>query len=187
MKRVTLLIAILSFLLCGCNRDQKEMDSVLKLRRNLLSMNSCDFEVRIWADYGDVTNSFCTECSADREGNVKFCVTEPDSIRGIEGVVHASGGKFTFSDVVLAFPLLADGEVSPVSAPFLLIRSLMSGYISATVQEKEYIHVTVDDSYEDNALTCEVWINTDGIPVRTEIVWQGRRVLSIDVTSFRIM
>ena len=186
MKRVSLLIAVL-LLLCGCSDTNAEMDKALLLRRNLLEMNSCNFEVQILADYGDVTNSFRAACVADREGNVKFSVLEPDSIRGIAGVIHASGGKFTFSDTALAFPLLADGEVSPVSAPYLLMRSLMSGYISATVQEGAYLHVTVHDSYEENALTSEVWLNSDGIPARAEIVWQGRRVLSMDVSSFSIV
>ncbi len=163
------------------------MDRVLLLRKNLLEMESCSFEMQIYADYGQVTNSFRTACAADRDGNVNFTVMEPETIGGITGFIHASGGKFTFQDTVLAFPLLADGELSPVSAPYLFIRCLMSGYISSTVQEDTCLHVTIHDSYEKSALVSEMWLNGENIPVRAEIVWEGRRVLSMDISSFVIV
>ena len=178
---------VLTCLLSGCNSKDTGMDTVVNLRKQMLQMQNCSFQAEIHADYGDITYDFQAECDADREGNLAFTVLEPSSISGISGTVSHSGGKLTFADTVLAFPLLAEGEVSPVSAPWLLIRTLMSGYVSATVQEGERLHVTFHDSYEADALTLEVWLDDDEAPCFAEIVWQGRRVLSMHVTSFEIV
>ena len=171
----------------GCDHGESEMNRMLHLRKTLLSMECCNFETQICADFGEMTYTFLTECTAERNGTVHFVVKEPKSIQDISGTISSNGGKTTYLDTALAFPLLADGEVSPAAAPYLLIRSLMGGYLSGTVQEDKFLHATIHDSYEEEALTLEIWLNEEDVPCKAEIVWQGRRVLSLDVLSFHIM
>lgn len=144
-------------------------------------------EMDITADFGDSTYSFTLQCMADKQGNVRFSVIKPETISGITGVIDAEGGKLTFDEAALAFSLLADGEVSPVSAPWLFLKSIRSGYMTAAGTEGAYTRITVDDSYEDDALQLDVWLDTQGLPVQAEVIWQGRRVLSMRIRNFVIV
>lgn len=155
----------------------------MQLRENMLQ-NSCSFVAQITADYGDKSYTFSVGCTADTEGNLSFVVLSPESIAGITGRITAQNGYLTFDDTVLAFPLLADGEVSPVSAPWLMVRTLRSGYLESAGMDGDNLLLTIFDSYEEDALQLDVWLDDENRPVHTDILWQGRRVLSITVKDF---
>lgn len=156
----------------------------MALRERLLQSNGYSFEAEITADYGDKIYEFSMLCTVDKSGNLMFSVTEPESISGISGTISGSGGRLTFDDTALTFELLADGEVSPVSAPWLLVRTLLGGYLSSCGTDGDDLRLTIDDSYEEDALQLDVWLDSDDLPDRAEILWQGRRVLSLDVEDF---
>jgi len=120
----------------------------------------------------------------DAQGKVTFSVTAPETIAGITGTVSASGGRLTFDGNALAFTLLADGQVSPVSGPWLLMKTLRSGYLTSCGMEEGSLRIAIDDSYEDDALHLDVWLDGQDAPIRGEIMWQGRRLLTIGVKIF---
>ncbi len=184
MKRIIVLVLIFT-LLCGCSADSS-MDRVLNLRQSLLNADECSFQTQITADYGEKIYSFTMECSCDREGNLSFAVLQPETICGITGTITAEGGHLTFDDKALAFELLADGQVTPVSAPWLLIRTLRSGYISACSTDTEALLVQMDDSYEENALQLDIRLDEQAMPAQAEILYQGRRIVSMEVKNFLI-
>ena len=107
------------------------MEQALQLREQLLHCEACTFQAEITADYGDQLHRFVVDCRGDREGNLQFTVLEPESISGITGEIHALGGRLTFSDTAIGFPMMADEMLSPVSAPWVLLKSLCSGYMHA--------------------------------------------------------
>lgn len=182
-KRLWSLLLILVFL-CGCG-DGQSMDGVLALRTKLQD-GGCSFRTKITADYGDQFYTFSMDCSTDREGNLQFCVTAPDSIVGISGSISNSGGKLEFDQMALAFSLLADGQLSPVSGPWVMMKALIGGYITSTGTDGEYTRVTIMDSYEDDALTVDIWLDQNLDPVHGEILWYGRRILTLEVDDFKI-
>ncbi len=159
------------------------MQRGLALRERLLNQ-SCSFVAQITADFGDKTHTFRVGCTADTSGEVSFVVIAPESISGIMGSMKADSGYLTFDDTVLAFPLLADGEVSPISAPWLLIKTLRSGYMASAGMDGNELLLTLSDSYEENALHVDIWLTREDIPVRCEILWQGRRILSVEIEDF---
>ena len=156
----------------------------MELRAKLLA-DSSSFHTQVTADYGDKLYTFGMYCEADSKGNVGFRVTKPEAIAGIEGSISSDGGKFTFDDAALAFPLLADDQVTPVSAPYLLIKTLRGGYVRSVGVDGELVRVTIDDSYEEDALQLDIWLNGENAPVRAEILYDGRRILSMDITEFQ--
>ena len=113
-----------------------------------------------------------------------FSIISPEAIAGIAGSIHGGKGNLSFLDSVLAFPLLADGEVSPVSAPWLMLNSLRGGYLHTAGADGELYRITVFDSYEEDSLQLDVWLDGDNLPVYGEILWRGRRVLSMEVKDF---
>lgn len=182
MKRITCILLIL-LLLAGCSGQSDEMDRAMAMRARLLG-HAVSFDAVVTADYGDTVYTFTLACQADTQGNVTFSVTEPDSIAGISGQISATGGKLTFDDQALSFALLADEQLSPVSAPWVLIRSLRSGYLTSCGKEGENLRLSVDDSYADDALHLDVWLGENDFPIRGEILWKGRRLLSVGVKNF---
>ena len=160
------------------------MDRALALRSRLLAQGVA-FDSEIVADFSDKIYSFGVHCDFDGQGNLTFSVTEPDTIAGITGKVSARGGKLTFDDQALAFPTLADGQLSPVSAPWVLIHTLRSGYLTSAGMEGDKVRIAIDDSYADNALHLDIWLDEENLPAHCEILWKGRRVLSMAIKNLR--
>lgn len=184
MKR--LFFAVLAVLmLCGC-RAEDTMDRALQLRSRVLGGNSCSFDAEILADYGDVTYTFNLACVADGEGNVSFTVTEPESISGITGKLSKDGGKLTFDDVALSFPMLAEDLITPVASPWAFVTALRGGYIQTTGADGAYTRVTVSDSFEAHALTLDIWLTEENTPVQADVIWENRRIVSMQIRNFVI-
>ena len=186
MKRFSLLLVSICLLL-GCTPKHTQMNNAIALRNSLTEANGCSFNAEITADYGDILHSFSMKCTTDAQGDLHFEVLSPDTISGITGIVTESNGKLTFDDQVLLFETIADGELTPVSAPWMFVRTLRSGYIRSCGADGNNLRIQLDDSYSDNAIQLEVWLDEAQKPVRGEILWEGRRILSIDVTEFVIL
>ena len=158
----------------------------MELRERLLT-TGCEFRGTVTADFGDTVYSFSLACSCDAEGSLSFAVVAPEEISGISGTIRAGQGKLEFDDVVLAFPLLADGALSPVSVPWILIHSLRSGYMVSGGKDGDGVLLNVRDGFREDALELDVWLDSNGLPAKAEILWQGHRAVSIVVEDFRFV
>ena len=169
------------FCMCaGCSGKNNAMDHALTLRGAIAQADRCNFSIRITADYGDVSYDFAMECVSDNQGNVDFTVTEPATIAGIKGRISAAGGRLTFDDAALYIPMLADDQITPVSGPWLLMRTLLGGCITSCSDGR----ITIDDSYEDDALKLDIFLDDGGMPSAVDVYWKNRRILLMQVTSF---
>ena len=130
---------------------------------------------------------FSMSCKGDKQGNLAFSVTAPESISGITGTVAETGGHFTFDGTALTFATIADGQVTPITAPWLFLKTLRSGYIASCASADGTTYLQIDDSYNDSALHLDIWLDAEDMPVRAEILWEGRRILSIIVKDFLIL
>lgn len=182
MKRI-LCVLLIIILLAGCTGSNDELDRAMVLRADLLA-RSVSFDARITADYGSESYTFAMHCQADTQGNLTFTVTEPETIAGITGTVSSGAGKLTFDGTALAFELMADGQLTPVSAPWVLIKTLRGGYLTSCGVEDGMLRVAIDDSYEEDPLHLDIWLDENDLPKLAEIYWQGRRLLTIDVNNF---
>ena len=180
MKR---LLPILLIFLMGCSGPDPAMEAAMDLRSRCLSEITVTFSAEVRADYITRIEEFELECASEPDGTLSFRVLEPEDIADIQGTVRGSEGTVEFNETVLAFPLMADGRLSPLSGPWVVMKAIRSGCILAAGREGELIHVTIDDSYEENALTVDLWLE-DGRPEEAEIAWEGRRVLSMTFDDF---
>lgn len=169
-------------LLCGCSAGEQAQAEAMELRSRALAAKSVTFEAEITADYIEHVEEFTLECAFDADGVLSFTVAEPQEIAGITGRVSGTEGALTFEDRILAFPLMADERLSPVSAPWIVMKALRSGCVIACVREGELLHMTVDDSYADDALTVDLWSDGDAI-VAAEISWRGRRAVAMEIEN----
>lgn len=183
MKKAVVVVLFV-LMLTGCSGKSKELERGMALRSELLKASQCSFDAEITADYGDKVYTFSMACLGDPHGNMSFTVTAPETIAGITGSVSETGGKLTFDDTALQFDLMADDQVTPVSGPWILLKTLRSGYITSAAMDGELLRLSVDDSYADDALHLDIWLNTDDQPVKAEILYDGRSILSLTVTNF---
>ena len=186
MKGRLAAILIMIVLLTGCSGDSNELDRVLQLRQTLQTCQECSFSATVTADYGDEICTFSIDCVMNNQGDVIFTVAEPQSISGITGAISHDGGKLTFDDQALLFPILADEQLTPVSAPWVLMQTLRSGYIRSCTKTENGLMAIIDDSYQENSLQLDIWLDGNDIPIAAEILWDGRRVLSMTVNSMTI-
>jgi hypothetical protein len=185
MKKAAWLM--LSFLLLtGCTGKRQELDRAMGLRAKLLA-SGCSFRAEVTADYGQQLYTFTMDCRGQPQGDLEFTVTGPDTISGITGIASEKGGVLTFDETALEFPLLADGQISPVSAPWILFRTLRGGYLSSVGEEDGLLRLSIDDSYADDALRLDIWLDGQDQPIRGEILYAGRRILTVLVTEFHIL
>ena len=159
----------------------------MAFRDHLLDASECGFTAHITADYGTELDKFTMNVISDSEGNVSFEVVEPDVISGITGTVTRAGGALTFDDTILGFPMLAEGRLAPVTAPWVLIQSLRSGYISSVGREDDGWHLTVLDSYEEDALLLDVWFDDDWQPLHSEFLYKNEKILTLSIENLRFV
>jgi len=183
MRLKVIAIVCVILLLSGCNSANAPTERALALRNKILDSNGCSFHTAVTADYGEEIHTFSMDCEADKEGNLTFTVTEPNTIAGITGKITAVGGGITFDDKVLAFQSIADDQVTPVVAPWLFIKTLRSGYIRDCADSEDGYEVSIDDSYAEDALRLSIRVVND-LPVAGEIFWKGRRILTLLVEDF---
>jgi outer membrane lipoprotein-sorting protein len=184
VKKLSVLLIVLLFL-GGCSGKQEELERAMTLRAKLLA-SECSFDAKITADYGDKLYVFAMTCQGDSRGNLAFTVTEPESIAGITGIISQDGGRLTFDDMALAFPLMADDQLTPVSAPWIFLKTLRGGYLTSANTEEELLHLTIDDSYEEDALQLDIWLDGQNHPVQADILYDGRRILTVQVSNFTL-
>ena len=185
MKRVVCVFLML-LTLSGCSGETQEMNRCLSLRERLL-VNGCSFAANLTSDFGDKVFSFSMQCTVNDQGTLRFTVIAPEEISGIGGTIHAGKGELEYEDTILAFPMLAEGELAPVSAPWLLVSSLRGGYLTSCGMDEDILRITVHDSYEEDSLLLDVWVNEDDCPIYAEIFWHGRRVVSMEIKDFHFV
>lgn len=186
MRAVTAILLCVVLFMTGCANPNAPIDNALKLRNEIESANGCAFAATVTADYGENVYVFSMDCTTDKEGNLSFTVTAPDTISGITGKISAGGGTLTFDDKVLAFQTMADGVVTPVTAPWILMKTLKSGYLKSCAENDTGFEISADDSYAEGSLHLNIAAK-DNLPSSAEIFWNGRRILTVSVENFRYL
>lgn len=186
MKRM-LVLFLIGCIFCGCRNKNVELERGLALRQRLLCSSGCSFEAEITADYEDKLYTFAMSCREDPQGTILFTVTAPETLSGISGTISVDGGMLTFDDKAVCFPLMAEGRLSPVSTPLLILQALKGGYIRAAGREEGMLRLTLDESYEEDALQLDIWADETDVVVKADVLVEGRRILSAEVRNFQIL
>lgn len=179
-------ILVIMCIFLGCSQKDDGSQKMLKLRQSILEADGCSFTSEITADFGDGTYTFEMFCQTDGDGNLSFEVLEPQVISGITGRFGETVSDLTFDGFVLAFPRLADGRLTPVSASWIFMKALRSGYIYGFSSDDDR-QILLHDTYEDDAFSVNVWLDGQGLPSYAEIVWQEERVITLRIKDFVAM
>lgn len=170
--------------LTACTWQKGADDPGMSLRKNLMNGNGCSFRCKVTADYGDSISAFSMDCVSSQNEDMTFTLLAPETIQGIGGEISHGEGALTFEDKVLIVQLLADGQLTPLCSPWLMVRTLMRGVIRASGSDGEVIY---DDVYSDEPFQMFAEFTEGGVPAQCAFVWQGRRILTVEVESFEIL
>ena len=182
--KFTAVLLLFCCLFSGCTSEEKLLNQALDLRKAVIEANSCSFSAIITADYGNELYTFRMNCEADNTGMLRFIVTDPETISGISGHISNDSAALSFDETILAFPKIADEQLSPISAPWLFLNSLRGGYLTGYGKEEEGYCIYIDDTYEENALHLQIYTDEASIPIRAEFIYKDQRILSIDIKDF---
>ena len=86
---------------------------------------------------------------------------------------------------VFAMHLLADGLLTPAAAPWIFVRTLRSGNLIASGREGDVTRLSIDDSFREDALRLDIWLDEAGNPAKADISCKEQRYLSMVVQNFR--
>ena len=186
MKRIIFILCLV-YILSGCSMQNTSLDRAMRARQELNNGVGCEFEAVVTADYGDSVYTFTLQCTADSEGNIEFSVIDPASISGISGQIANDKGSIVFDDKILAFSMMADGYITPVSAPWLFLKTFRGGYIHGCSSEESLTRLILHDTYREEPLQVDIWMDETAIPVRADFLWKDRRILAMDVKNFRYL
>ena len=159
------------------------MTKGIAFRSRIISSGGCGFRVRITADYGQEVREFTLDCDSDGEGNVSFCVVEPDSIADITGVINGDEGTVTYDGLQLAFPLFVNDQISPVSASGLVLDCWLNEYILSAGMTDQIYRVTYEKKIQEKALLIDTYFEKD-IPISAELCYNGYRIMNLMISEF---
>lgn len=180
MKKLLLpLILVLFFTGCGQGNTPRGMS----LRQRMNDSNGCAFTAEVRAYIGKEEYVFSMDCECGNSDAVTFTVTAPESLSGITGELSSGSGSLTFDGQALAFPMLAQGTMSPISSVWVLLHALRGGYLTDEGTEG----LTIDETYQGVPLRLSVTLDNEDMPTFTEIFQDGERILSLALTNFRFL
>lgn len=187
MKRLLTIFLTTIVLFTGCADSRDGMNGFVAFRDKMLKGNGCSFETTVTVDYGNSFSSFDLVCKTDNVGDMALTVTNPDSISGISCKISGGKGQLTFDDKAVAFEMLANGQITPISAPWLFIKALRGGYISSCSEGEMETIIRIDDSFGDVPFSVDVRVDETFLPKAAEIIWNGKRIVSMEISSFIIV
>ena len=141
----------------------------------------------ITADYGESAASFTLDCVFSPETGASVTVTEPESIAGIQAQVKDTAASVSYDGMQLGLGSLANGNLAPLAAPYVLGQCWAGEYIDATGTEDGLLRTTYRMGYEEKELVVDTWFSQEPLtPVRAEISFEGRMVLRTDISAFSV-
>ena len=90
----------------------------------------------------------------------------------------------TYDDNVLAFPAMVQDHLVPAAAPWLFLNTLRSGYLSGCSKDGLGYCLYIDDNFQEQPLQLLIYTDEATTPIRAEIIYNDRRILTIDIKNF---
>jgi len=177
------MVLCLLLLLTAC-QAKEPTQRALDFRTDLLESGGCGFTADISADYGDRVYDFTVTCDYTAGEGARIEVLQPEEIAGIAAQVSPDGAKVIFDGVELDFGQLAEGNVSPMAASWLLGHCWTEAYTDSAGTDGDLYRITHLEGYNEEELTVDTWLDDAPTPVHAEIAYDGTRCLNIDISDF---
>lgn len=188
MKR-TIWIALLFCVIlsaCSSGRTDISMQSAVNFRTALMEAAGCSYQAQVTADYGERIYEFNLLCEYVPDAEARVTVISPEMISGISATISSDGAKIEFDGAELDFGVMANGNVAPMSLPWIMGRAWSSEYIRSVGIDDAFILVSYLMGYGDDEILVETWFADDRTPVRCDISYAGMRCISASISDFKL-
>ena len=182
-KKLLVLLSCM-LLLSGCAGTRDPTEKALLFRTSLMEAGGCTFHTNVIAHYEDRAYAFSMSCN-NTDGRTELTVTAPENIAGITAVVESGETQLAFDGTILEFGKLANGYVSPVAVPWLLVQCWIGEYIAYAGPDGDQERITYLRGYNDEELSVDTWLR-DGVPTYAEVTYDGVRCLAAEITDFQL-
>lgn len=149
-----------------------------------MNNDGCSFTAGIRADYGERVYEFTMSVATSGE-ETTLTVLQPESISGITARVSEDRTSVTFDGTELDFGILANGLLSPVETPWLLMQCWKQAYIAYAGADGDQQRVTYLRGYDEEEITVDTWFSS-GVPVYAEVSCGDTRYLTVEITDFQL-
>ena len=183
VRKSLVVLLLLPLLLCGCEKRRGVTQEALTFRTQLMQAGKCSFTADMKVDYGSRIYEFSVITSYTPD-ETKLTIQSPEEISGICATVTKNGTKLQFQETELEFGKLANGNISPVSAPWLLVQCWIGEYIASSGADADMERVTYLRGYAENEVTVDTWFSEKSVPVYAEFIYDGFRCLCVDIRDF---
>jgi hypothetical protein len=112
-------------------------------------------------------------------------VLAPEAAQGITATVQGEEATVAFQDTVLGVEDFSSRRISPLAAPYLLVRAWTQGYLAATGQDGQWQQVTYRLGYGQQQLEIETYFS-DGVPQWAEISDGQQALITCNVTQLTL-
>ena len=185
MRLRTAVPMMLLLLLCACGAANTGAQTPIRLRTALNESGGCSFQLNLTADYGEYIRTFALACQGDVGGKTRLTVMEPELAHGITATVQGEDAQVSYEDTILAVEDFASRRISPMSAPFLLLRAWSEGYIQSTGMDGNLEQVHYLLGYGAQELEIVTWF-ADSLPLRAEVSDGTGVLISCEITDFNL-
>ena len=161
---------------------------------------SCDISERVESEAIPMTYNRTTALSILGHGDALQAMVEyTAAMTDYRGEVTEKYQQEQFADGLYSMaigpePPVTDESVTATAMRQYMEDTILSGLFAmkylqeVTVQEEDgLLRVTIDDTYEEDALHLDIWLDAQNMPVRAEILYDGVRILSLEVEKFEIL
>ena len=184
MRRRWMMIAVLMMnlcLLCACGGKAKDpLQAPMDFRAELLARGGCVFELAARSEAGDRLWELELACELDAEGNGSVTVLAPESIAGVSAVLEGGKGSLRYGELSLGLGTLPGTELSPAAAPGALVRAWARDWIASAGPDEDGLLVC----YGDGPVTVRTRFDAGGVPLRAELLVDGRARFSAEIRKF---
>ena len=179
---LTVQMMILLCLLCACGgKGNDPIQAAMDFRTALLAHGGCGFELEAQAETEAGVWELRLDCALDPAGNGTVTVLAPDSIAGITARTTDGGPSLRYEDLALGLGLLPGTELAPAAAPGRLVRAWGQDWIASAGREEGALLFCC----QDGDLEVRTWLGADGLPLRAELLQQGRSCFSGTINNFQ--
>ena len=180
-----LVCGMICLLLTGCGgKPQSDLQRARDLRTALLEAGGCSFTAAITADFGDRVYDFSVQCDYAPESGARITVLQPEEISGITAQVTGRDAVVEFEGLALDFGQMAGGNVTPMESAWMLAHCWDSAYVDSAGADGDLLRITYLEGYRDRELRVDTWLDASGVPVHGEILYNGVRCLTLEISQF---
>lgn len=180
MRKLRPLLLTLCLLLAGCGKNAAA-ERFAPFSEALCARSDLCFSAEVRAEYPDRSARFLLSYADDAPG-CRVTVLEPAEIRGVTVHLDGASASLGYDSVVLDTGALDRYGLSPASALAKLVSALRTGHLASAWEEDG---LTVWELVPDDTLTVQIWLTEDMIPVRAELISEGRAAVYCEFRDWK--